>query len=521
VNERAVGAILEELLPDTYISLSSDVAPQIREYPRTTTTVINAYAQPVARPYLKRMTAQLAERGFPNAPMVMLSNGGVVSAGVAGRFPVRMIESGPAAGALAASYYAQALGLKRLMSFDMGGTTAKACLIDDGEPLVSGLFEVDRVYRFKAGSGMPVTIPSIDMIEIGTGGGSIAACGDMQLLKVGPRSAGSTPGPVCYGRGGRDVCVTDADLALGLLDADNFLGGDMKLDRRNMELRLAELAGELGVTPTDAAAGIYRVVGEAMASAARAHATDRGVDYRGMALLAFGGAGPLHACYVAELLGSGQVIFPPQASVLSAFGMLVTPVRYDLVRGALGRLEELDWQAAEAIFEEMTSAGRIALIEAGCRPEEIRYEFSGDLRYLGQHNEVTVAFGEELRGRRDVDALREAFERAYEAQYGLRLEDNKVEVVSWRLACLGPEVQRGACIELAEKPGNPKGERTVRLGSRERKDLHYTVYERRALAANQEFAGPALIEERETTTVILPGWSARVHETGCIIAERR
>jgi N-methylhydantoinase A len=518
-NERRVGELLRAALPDLYISLSSDVAPQIREYPRTSTAVINAYTEPIARPYLSRMSAELQARGFPNAPMVMLSNGGVIGVQVAGRFPVRMIESGPAAGALAATYYAEALGLDRLLSFDMGGTTAKACLIENRSPLVSGLFEVDRRYRFKPGSGMPVTIPSIDMIEIGAGGGSMAACDDMGLLKVGPHSAGSTPGPVCYGRGGTSVCVTDADLAIGFLDGDRFLGGDMRLDRAAMQARMGELAAQLGVPPEEAAAGIYRVVGETMASAARAHATDRGVDYRGMPLLAFGGAGPLHACYVAELLGSPSVIFPPQASVLSAFGMLVTPVRFDLAHGALGPLTGVDWAVAGRIFGSMVEAGRKALSEAGCPESEIRYDFGGDMRYMGQQNEVTVTFAADPREARSIARIREAFEVAYESQYGLRLAGNEVEVVSWRLTCRGPAVQRSAVAGFAATPGHPRTERTVRL-TKARAAETFPVYERALLARGQKMAGPALIEERETTTVILAGWTATVHDTGCIIAER-
>ena len=519
-NEQTVGAELRRLLPGVYVSLSCEVAPQIREYPRTSTTVINAYAAPIAEPYLRRMQQALAARGFTPEPVVMLSNGGVVSARMASRFSVRMIESGPAAGALAATYYADVLGLERLLSFDMGGTTAKACLIEDGKPLVTGFFEVDRMYRFKAGSGMPVTIPSIDMIEIGAGGGSIAACGDMQLLKVGPHSAGSTPGPVCYGRGGEQFCVTDADLALGLLDADRFLGGDMRLDAAAMRERLASLATALAVSPVAAAAGVYRVVGETMASAARAHASDRGVDYRGMPMLAFGGAGPLHACYVADLVGSRSVIFPPHASVLSAFGMLVTPIRYDIVRSALATLAAFDWAAADRAFDEMLVLGRSALTEAGCRPDQIQIRFSGDLRYAGQYNEETVDFDEVMRGARDIAALRETFERLYQVKYGLRLSDNEVEVVNWRLACVGPDIRRGATVRLAVTPGRPRGEREVHFSGRTERSTRFAVWDRATLAAGQAISGPALIEERETTTVILPDWRAVMHSSGCIIAER-
>jgi N-methylhydantoinase A len=257
-----------------------------------------------------------------------------------------------------------------------------------------------------------------------------------------------------------------------------------------------------------------------MASAARAHAVDRGVDYRGIPLLAFGGAGPLHACTVAELLGSTTVIVPPNASVLSAFGMLVTPVRYDLVRGALGKLDAIDWAAADRMFEDMVSAGRQALQDAGVGGEDIRFSFGGDLRYYGQAHEVTVAFDGDPRAGRDLARMRESFERTYEAQYGLRLQDNEVEVVNWRVTCAGPSILRGAAPQLAPRPSASGRSRSVHLGGGVRRDVRYSVYERNALAAGQEIPGPAIIEERETTTVILPGWTARVDRTGCIIAQR-
>ena len=516
-NEQIVRDLLRELAPDLYVSLSSEVAPQIREYPRTSTVVLNAYTMPITQPYLRALRERLRERRFPNDPLIMLSNGGVIGADVAGRFPVRMIESGPAAGALAASYYAEVLGLDRLLSFDMGGTTAKACIIEQRQPLVSGTFEVDRIYRFKAGSGLPVLIPSIDMIEIGAGGGSIAAVGDLGLLKVGPKSAGSEPGPVCYGRGGREPTVTDADLVLGFLDADHFLGGDMKLDRAAAEKQIAALAEKLGTGTGEAAAGIYRVVGESMASAARAHATDRGIDYRGVPLLAFGGAGPVHACYVAELLESPCVIYPPLASVLSAFGTLVTPARLDLVRGALGRLSAVDWREVDAILGQMMAESRHALAEAGCPPETLRYSFGGDLRYFGQQNEVTVTFAEDPRRAQDVRAIRTAFEEAYEAQYGLRLGDVDVEIVSWRLTAFGPPAARHSRAALAKANGRPKAKRPARFNGAA---MPVDVYDRSALALGQEVAGPAIIEERETTIVILPGWRATADASGCIMARR-
>jgi N-methylhydantoinase A len=445
----------------------------------------------------------------------MLSSGGIIGVEVAGRNPVRMIESGPAAGALAASHYAEVLGLSRLMSFDMGGTTAKACLIEGCKPLVTGLFEADRKYRFKEGSGMPVTIPSIDMIEIGAGGGSIASVDGLGLLKVGPQSAGADPGPACYGRGGRNPTVTDADLVLGLLDAGNFLGGDMKLDLAAAEAAMARVGEQLNTDVRQTARGIFRIVAEAMAAATRAHATDRGVDYRGMPLFAFGGAGPVHACEVGALLLSTSVIFPPQASVLSAFGTLVTPVRLDLVRSALGLLEEIDWDHTDKLFREMSDEGITALANAGCKPADVSMVFGADLRYFGQQNEVGVTFAADPRERRDATAIRADFERVYQTQYGFNPSHVPVEIVSWRLTVRGPLVPFHPAGMPAAQSGAPKRTRPVQLWQ---DDQQVPVYDRKLLGAGQTLVGPAIIEERETTIVIPPGWNASVDNYGCVVA---
>ncbi|MDB5442466.1 MAG: hypothetical protein JWP73_842 [Phenylobacterium sp.] len=516
-NEQAIAEVLRAEAPDIYLSLSSQVAPQIREYPRASTTAINAYTTPITEPYLRGLKAGLEAARIGNRPLIMLSSGGVIGAEVAGRNPVRMIESGPAAGALAAAYYAERLGLNRLLSFDMGGTTAKACLIEDQKPLVTGSFEVDRMYRFAEGSGMPLTIPSIDMIEIGAGGGSIASVDSLGLLKVGPRSAGSEPGPACYGRGGTGATVTDADLVLGLLDAENFLGGAMPLDRPAAEAAMDRVAAELGASREQTAAGIYRIVAETMAGAARAHATDRGVDHRGLPLLAFGGAGPVHACAVGELLQSTAVIFPPQASVLSAFGSLVTPVRLDLVRSALGQIETLDWDEVERLVGEMTEEAREALVDAGAAPDEIRWSIGADLRYAGQQNEVGIVFEEDPRKTRDVEAIRAAFEGAYFAQYGVNPSHVPVQVVSWRLTARGPDNVVNAAPTGASGPGTPKGERAIPLWTGAPKAK---LYDRTSLCEGQTIVGPALIEERETTVVLPPGWTGVVDAIGCITARR-
>lgn len=517
-NERIVGELLREEMPGLFVSLSSEIAPQIREYPRASTTVINAFTMPISQPYLRALAQRLKEERYANEPLIMLSSGGIISTEVAGRNPVRMIESGPAAGALAASHYAEVLGLDRLMSFDMGGTTAKACLIENFHPLITGLFEVDRRYRFKEGSGMPVTIPSIDMIEIGAGGGSLAYVDDLGLLKVGPKSAGALPGPACYGRGGVNAAVTDADLLLGLLDANNFLGGDMKLDLAASEKAIANLADKLGTHTHAAARGIYRIVAEAMAGATRAHATDRGIDYRGLSLFAFGGAGPVHACEVGSLLQSKSVIFPPQASVLSAFGTLVTPVRLDLVRSALGLLTATDWARTDRLFDEMGKEGINALISAGCKPDDITLIFGADIRYMGQQNEVSVTLEVDPRKTHDTAGIQAAFDLAYEAQYGFNPSHVPTEVVSWRLTARGPLVPFHVALSLPAKEGKPKNSRKVHLWQDEQM---VPVYDRMTLAQGQKIDGPVIIEERETTIVVLPGWTARVDQFGCIVAQAK
>lgn len=516
-NERRVRDYLREAAPEILVTLSSDIAPQMREYHRTSTAAVNAYAVPITTPYLNALVEKLRAGGATREPFIMLSNGGVLGARTAGRYPVRMIESGPAAGALVAGHIARRNGMEAMLSFDMGGTTAKACLIQEGQPLIVGDFEVDRQYLFKPGSGMPVTVPSVDMIEIGAGGGSIARVDDLGLLKVGPDSAGSNPGPACYGRGGTHACVTDADLVLGILDGDNFLGGDMKLDMAASKAAIGALAERLGVSLEEAAYGIFSVVGESMAAAARAHATDRGVSYRGLPMLAFGGAGPVHACYVAERVDSSKVIYPPMASVLSAFGTLVTPVRLDMVRSALARLDQLDWATVGPVLDDMLKEGEAAMIEAGLPAEAAHYVYSADMRYLGQQNQLTVPFDDDPRRITDLALLRERFETHYEALYGIRLAEMEVEIVNWRVSAQGGTAERSAKVRFADTPAQPKAHRKVFIADAY---ADVPVYDRSALALGQEIAGPVIIEERETTAFILPGWTLTIDADGNLIAAR-
>ena len=516
-NEEEVRRIFAEEAPEIYVSLSSVIAPQMREYLRASTVAINAYTVPITRPYLLALIEELDKRGFKQQPLIMLSNGGVIGAERASTMPVRMIESGPAAGALVACYFSRIFDIPDLISFDMGGTTAKACIVQDHEPLVTGTFEVDRRYRFKPGSGMPITVPSIDMIEIGAGGGSIASVNDLGLLQVGPHSAGSMPGPSCYGRGGTDACVTDADLVLGVLDADRFLGGDMKLNLAASQAAFDQLGEKLNLPRNQAAWGVFEVVCEQMAAATRTHATERGIDYRGLPLLAFGGAGPVHACMVAELTESKQVIYPPLASVLSAFGTLVTPVQIDLVRSNVTTLDTLDWGDVVSVLDSMTGEGTVALTEAGIRENEIAFSFAIEMRYLGQQSEVRITLKDDPRQTRDTEAIRALFEAEYLRQYGLKLDGMKIEIVSWLVTASGVQPDRSASAQKGIEGTGKAETRPVQL----RDGIHdVAVWQRGAITETDCIAGPVIIEERETTIFVLEGWNVSLHSSGSLVATK-
>ena len=516
-NEEAVRKIFAEEAPDIYVSLSSVIAPQMREYLRTSTVAINAYTVPITRPYLTALISELKNRGFKQQPLIMLSNGGVIGAERASTMPVRMIESGPAAGALVACYFSRIFGIRDLISFDMGGTTAKACLIQGHEPLVTGTFEVDRRYRFKPGSGMPITVPSIDMIEIGAGGGSIATVDDLGLLKVGPESAGSMPGPVSYGRGGTDPCVTDADLVLGILAADRFLGGDMKLDLEGAQAAYEKLGQALNLPRDKAAWGVFELVCEQMAGATRTHATERGIDYRGLPLLAFGGAGPVHACMVAELTESTKVIYPPLASVLSAFGTLVTPAQIDLVRSYVTTLDGTDWDAVDGVLKSMTDEGKTALSEAGIREEDFQFTYSMEMRYLGQQFEVRVDLPEDPRIKKDSAAIAALFETEYKRQYGLKLDGMQIEVVNWLVTASGRQPERETAPAAGGTDGRGDESRVLQIRG---VATDVPVWQRSAVTEADKIPGPVIIEERETTIFVLKDWVVTRHESGSLVAEK-
>ena len=514
-HERQVAALLAEYAPDVTVSTSSDVVPEIREYERTSTTIANVYVRPIVSRYLAQLEQSLAALGFTGSLFIMLSSGGVCTVETARTYPIRLLESGPAAGALAAAEYGLRSGRPNLLSFDMGGTTAKACIIDDGAPMTSSDFEVGRLYRFKKGSGLPIKAPVIEMIEIGAGGGSIARVDTLGLLKVGPDSAGAAPGPACYGRGGTLPTVTDADLLLGYLDPAYFLGGRMRLDvdaAHNAIMR--GVADPLGIDPLAAAWGIHQVVNENMAGAARIHAIERGKDPRAYPVFAFGGAGPVHAYRVAEILDAPQLIIPLGAGVTSTVGFLAAPLAFDFVRTYYGRLDALDWRHVNTLFDDMEREGRQILGDAGVPQRDITVNRSADFRYVGQGHEVAVPIpGGTLRADRAATLLA-TFEAVYRRLYERAPHGNPAEALSWRVVVSGPRPNL-PLEHLATGSGSTdvasalRGERAIYLPERDGL-APAPVYDRYRLGVGARFDGPAIVEERESTIVLGERASAAV-----------
>ncbi|MGH2403777.1 MAG: hydantoinase/oxoprolinase family protein [bacterium] len=518
-HERRTAEIIVGVAPEIRVSLSSDVAPEIREFQRTSTTVANVYVQDRVAGYLEQLQQRLTDLGFVGGFFVMLSSGGIGTAETAARFPVRLLESGPAAGALAAASLGSLAGHADLLSFDMGGTTAKLCAVEDGAPLKVHEFEVDRVYRFRRGSGLPMKIPVIDMIEIGAGGGSIASASALGLLSVGPESAGAEPGPACYGRGGAAPTVTDADLVLGYLNPTYFLGGTMRLDVDAARRALGVLAQRLGLTVEQTAWGIHQVVNENMANAARAHLSERGTDPRRMPLFAFGGAGPVHAYHLAEILRLPAIISPLGAGVGSTFGLLAAPLAFDFVRSAYGRLDELDWTFANALLDEMAREGRSLLERAGVPAAAISYMRSADMRYVGQGHEVPVPLPDTLDDTH-LPQVTAAFERTYQTRYGRQGPGVPLEVVNWRLVASGPRptVDPRVSGNASDHQAALKGSRMA-YSSEHGRYVEMSVYDRYALAQGETIRGPAIVEERESTLVIGARGRARVDAHLNVIVE--
>ena len=521
-HERRVRDYLKERYPKFYVSISSEVAPEVREYERTSTTVANAYVQPAMHRYAADMQSRFKSEGFSGTIYPMVSGGGLTTMDIALEFPVRMVESGPAAGAVAAAYYGQLLGLKELVSFDMGGTTAKISLNHDGQPSRANELEVAREHRFKKGSGLVLRVPAIEMVEIGAGGGSIAHIDSMGLLKVGPESAGADPGPVCYGRGGTQPTVTDADLALGYLDPGHFLGGEMALDAEAARSAIREqVAKPLGVDLERAVAGINQVVNENMATAARVYASEQGVNLRRCVMMAFGGAGPVHAFDVAQLLGISKVICPLGAGVFSSVGLLVAPKSLDFVQSYITRVDSLDRDYLQSMYQGMESHAQQVLVAAGADPQTISMVHSADMRYLGQGHEINVPLSREDLDSRDPKRLEEAFNAVYEQLFHRRLNHVPVEAITWRFNAseqVSPQKLRFRSGQAGDFPNGLKGERPVFIHQK-KSYTQVPVYDRSSLQPGRSLQGPAIVEERESTVVVGPGANVTIDEYLNLIME--
>ena len=518
-NELAAAKAIAAAHPDLSVSLSSRVLPEIGEYARTSTTAANAYVRPLVARYLTDLVQLLLERGSKGAFFVMSSSGGTLSLELAREFPVRLVESGPAAGVSIAAHYATELDKPNLLSFDMGGTTAKISLVRGGVPTRTNELEVARVRRFHKGSGILLKAPAIDLIEIGAGGGSIARVDALGLLAVGPHSAGADPGPVCYGRGGTAPTVTDADLVLGYLDADHFLGGTMRLDREQALAAIEQHIGRpLGLDALAAARSVFSVVNDSMANAAAVYAAEQGIDLRDYTLLAFGGAAPTHAWDVARRLGINEVRVPFAAGVLSALGCLASPVSFDFVVGYMRELAQVNWAYINARFVALEAEGRELLTQAGIA-EGIAVSFSADMRYFGQRYEVNVALPIGPLDETLLPTLHDAFYAAYRQHYGRDIREVPVETVSWRLNVSGPRPKLDVEWPSHAVRGSvpvPKGEREVYFLDAQQ-SLPCPVYERVALAIGTQFVGPAVVEDHESTSIVPPGASATVDDAQMLV----
>jgi N-methylhydantoinase A len=529
VHEEALVRLVTEMAPWLPVACSSEVVPEIREYERTSTTAANVYVMPLMARYLDDLERKIADMGIRGGFYIMLSSGGIATPATAKRVPVRLVESGPAAGALAAARAARQAGEDRLLSFDMGGTTAKACVIDRGEPLLAREFEVARADRFKKGSGLPIRVPVIEMIEIGAGGGSVARLDRMNLLKVGPDSAGADPGPACYALGGREPTVTDADLVLGYLDPDFFLGGRMRLDVDAARRAITDFVGKpMGFDLARAAWSIHRVVNENMAAAARIHGIERGKDLRAYPLFAFGGAGPVHGWNVGRILKVPRVLVPFGAGAASALGLLAAPLAFDFVRTASQRLDQADWPGINRLFAGMEAEGRAVLREAGIADADVTFRRTAEMRYVGQGHEVEGPVPSGPLGPESLAALTSGFEDAYRALYHRTPMGVPIEALNWRLVVSGPEA--GVRISSSVSGGPSKrSEAALQVPQPKRARKAYfpeaggyvdtPVYDRYALTPGMAFAGPAIIEERESTTVIGTDARIRVDEARTLVAE--
>lgn len=521
VHEEEVRDILARVAPNVAVTLSSEVSPEMREYERTSTAIANAYVQPLMSGYLNRLKRAFADRGYAKPIHLMTSGGSLTTLETAARFPIRLVESGPAGGAILAAHVAGERGEKRVLSFDMGGTTAKICLIHDATPHRSRTFEVDRQSRFMKGSGLPVRIPVIEMVEIGAGGGSIARIDSLKRITVGPDSAASVPGPVAYGRGGKRPTVTDADLTLGKIDPSRFAGGAIPLFPDHAAAVISEQIGRpLALDVFSAAAGIVEIVDENMANAARVHAVERGVVVSDHTMVAFGGAAPLHAARLAEKLGLSRVIVPRDAGVGSAVGFLKAPAAYELVRSRYARLDRFDLVGVNRLLADMSeeASGLAAAAAGGRATGEIRLAY---MRYAGQGHEIAVSLAARPLVDSDLPGLRDAFEAAYRGLFSRHIPGAVIEVLSWSVL-VGTEASLP--LRLPDAPRSPSpapvGERLIhdpRTGAR----VPVRLYERASIPPGAVVAGPAVVVEAGTSTVVTSAFEATVDAGGALVLIRR
>ena len=521
-HEQQIKALVAEEFPDLYVSASAEVFPFIREYERFTTTSVNAYVQPMVDRYLAALERGLARQGFGGDLYLMGSNAGTLTPATARRYPVRIMESGPTAGALMATRVGAMLGLPDLLSYDTGGTTSKGCLILDGALRKTYRMETARVHEFRKGSGLTVRTPVVDMIEIGAGGGSIAEIDDRGLLRVGPRSSGADPGPACYGGGGETATLTDADLVLGYLNPEFFLGGSMRLDPAAAERSIMENVGRpLGLRLTQAAWGIHETINESCARAFRIHASERMVDYRNCTMVAFGGSAPIRAVRVARKLKIPRVVVPMGAGVFSAFGLLVSPMSFDALRTRRIALDDLSPARFADEFRAPTAEALGFLAQAGVKESGIRLTRRLDMRYQGQGFEIEVQLPDASDPACLLARLPELFSREYEKVFSLSFVEQPVEIVNWKVEATGP----APAMEGAYRPpeaiaasSQRKGERPVYVAERG-SHLPCPVYDRYAVQPGRTFEGPAIVEERESTCVLGTGDTVRVDEHRNLVIE--
>lgn len=520
-HERQLRDALQARLPQLSISISSEVSPQMREFERFNTVCANAYVKPLIKSYLDRLVVTLKESGADCPVFMIHSGGGIISVQSAAEFPVRLVESGPAGGAIFAADIARRYQLENVLSFDMGGTTAKICLIEDQVPKTAKTFEVARTYRFKKGSGMPISIPVVEMVEIGAGGGSIASIDSMRQIRVGPHSAASEPGPACYDRGGLEPTITDANLLLGRLDADNFAGGALRLSTDSGASAMARVIGEpLGMQADKAAFGVCEVVDENMANAGRVHAVESGKDIADYTMITFGGGGPLHAARLCEKMGVSRFLVPAGAGVGSAIGFLRAPFGYEAVRSSFVRLSEFNAAAINGLIEEM-KAESLGFLRQGMPDGEPEMDCTAFMRYVGQGWEIPVALPFKAFSTADTVEFKLRFEEAYTRFFGRPIEGPDIEIVSWSVKASSPLPPVGRIAQVgAAYRANEVARRQV-FDVAAGGFVEAGIYPREELQVGARVDGPAIVVERETSTFVTSQFTATVQPDGCLLVVRR